>query len=1093
MGTTIAQITANDVDTAPALTYGFAEASQRSELTSMFAINRFNGKIILKKPLDYELKQMYKLRIKASDKNHTAETTVVIKVLDANDHAPSFDRPVYQAVLSGKFQAACLTFFTLKCIFILLVAQKSTSSLVEILKLNATDGDTGKNGEIVYTIVEPKRGFSIGQTDGILKVNVSQIEQHSDVDLLIAGSDRGSPPLKSVTAVKVHILSTNNDEGSYFQNQYRTKIREDSIVGSTVIRLAMSRDFGSHGYSATIIEGDPDHMFGIAYPNLDIILMKPLNREIITEEYRLQLLISERAALSNLYQNTTVNVYIFVEDFNNHAPVFQPGNYDIVISESMPVKQSVGKMLAIDPDMPNTVNSEVIYSIASGNDDQAFTIDLISGVITVHKKLDYDLGKKRYVLVIQACDSTSIPLCSIQQLSINLTDANDNTPKFSLPEYFALIGENEPAGYSIFTVKAIDLDAGEYGILNYSLSALNGFSEIDESWKSFRIDSKTGTIYSNVVFDYEYKSHYNMLVHAIDSGGKDATSKLHILIESRDEFVPQFLEKDYSFSLKPFNGKQFPVDHIVGYIRATDQDQGIDGRVLYQLTTNNPYFKINYTTGAISTKRKIDTVLTSKDVSLVVTASSGRQGSLTNMTVVEILIDSSGIVAVSNENLSNEADVSEVGSWVIGLLITLIIFLTIFATAFFFIHWRKRGLKHVSKPRLNSENNTVNTNSYVDPSTFDTIPIRGSDVAQSSSSGFAPPRYDEIPPYGLHTGGSSNSGAATTSDLSTSDQSGSSGRGSAEDDGEDEEIRMINEGPLQRDSLQNNGRLSDVSVHNSNREYLTRLAVADSLIKNNRSSSSRRGPLGSDRTLECKHHHPMHYQIDDDENDGADLTNLIYAKLNDMSPGSVVGNRDDLASTGSIKQAVEHMIMTGFQQVPQMVIPQGPGSFRGGCNSHSSVMHGDEDLTSNYNWDYLLDWGPAYQPLAHVFNEIARLKDDSMSVSGQSQASSIRSRNSLHHTIKHIPPPLITNVAPRLITHTAPVISSRSSNNSGRYSHSNTNISCSNNMMSRQNHYNFSTPSPMPPSFTHNLLPNLDNNSPSPSMVDQNTPMMMKK
>lgn len=57
--------------------------------------------------------------------------------------------------------------------------------------------------------------------------------------------------------------------------------------------------------------------------------------------------------------------------------------------------------------------------------------------------------------------------------------------------------------------------------------------------------------------------------------------------------------------------------------------------------------------------------------------------------------------------------------------------------------------------------------------------------------------------------------------------------------------------------------------------------------------------------------------------------------------------------------------------------------------SLSSIVHSEEELTGSYNWDYLLDWGPQYQPLAHVFSEIARLKDDAASVkSGTSGTSS---------------------------------------------------------------------------------------------------------
>ena len=36
-------------------------------------------------------------------------------------------------------------------------------------------------------------------------------------------------------------------------------------------------------------------------------------------------------------------------------------------------------------------------------------------------------------------------------------------------------------------------------------------------------------------------------------------------------------------------------------------------------------------------------------------------------------------------------------------------------------------------------------------------------------------------------------------------------------------------------------------------------------------------------------------------------------------------------------------------------------------NLLSSIVHSEEELAGSYNWDYLLDWGPQYQPLAHVF------------------------------------------------------------------------------------------------------------------------------
>ena len=70
--------------------------------------------------------------------------------------------------------------------------------------------------------------------------------------------------------------------------------------------------------------------------------------------------------------------------------------------------------------------------------------------------------------------------------------------------------------------------------------------------------------------------------------------------------------------------------------------------------------------------------------------------------------------------------------------------------------------------------------------------------------------------------------------------------------------------------------------------------------------------------------------------------------------------------------------------------------------SLSSIIHSEEELAGSYNWDYLLDWCPQYQNLAHVFKEISKLKDDgdNSGVPGPS-AATIATRNNF--TIKNHP------------------------------------------------------------------------------------------
>lgn len=100
VGTALTTVTANDVDTYPTLTYSIAKESG-SEVLNYFGIDRYSGKVVLKKRLDFESQQEFRLLITASDTDHIAQTTLTVRVTDVNDNAPVFSQPAYYATLPG--------------------------------------------------------------------------------------------------------------------------------------------------------------------------------------------------------------------------------------------------------------------------------------------------------------------------------------------------------------------------------------------------------------------------------------------------------------------------------------------------------------------------------------------------------------------------------------------------------------------------------------------------------------------------------------------------------------------------------------------------------------------------------------------------------------------------------------------------------------------------------------------------------------------------------------------------------------------------------------------------------------------------------
>ncbi|XP_023032454.1 protein dachsous [Drosophila willistoni] len=1036
LGSVITSISANDVDTHPTLTYRLgSDSSVARENQGIFALDRYSGKLVLKRRLDYESQQEYQLEIIASDAAHEARTMLTLRVGNENDNAPVFlaqQPPAYFAQLP-------------------LVEDEDDNNLrmdVELVTVNATDADGDDISQISYSIHPTVIGFNVNPSSGVVSVNMSRLTSESlsppspngDYFIRVVAQDSGKPKQSSSTLVRVQ---ANRDTGArrslFLQTQYRAQISEAAPLGSIVLQLTQEEAMSNDRSIMIDPLGNEEAAFELIQSKT-IVLVKPLDRER-NNLYKLRL--SMGYAHSHL--NSSISVIISVVDFNDNAPIFDPSaKYEAEISELAPLRYSIAQIMAFDADEENTPNSEVVYDITSGNDEHMFTIDLVTGVLFVNNRLDFDSGARSYELIIRACDSSQQPrpLCSLQPFHLDLYDENDNEPRFPLTEYIHFLAENEPMGTSIFRAQATDLDRGPFGQLNYSLAASPSNADGDDEWRLFHIDPQSGVVTSSGVFDYEQRQRYDLELRATDMGGKTARVALRVEIESRDEFQPQFTERTYRFVLPA--AVALPAGFVVGQVQASDSDSGPDGRVVYQLSAPHQHFKVNRSSGAVLVKRKLkleDAEVGGGDISLVISASSGRPNSLSSMAVVEITLDP---LAHPSTNLASSigggVGGGGFGDWTIGLLIAFLLVLCAAAGIFLFVHMRSnRGrARNVIKPHLSSQ--TVGgSNSYVDPSAFDTIPIRGggnvaggtTGAAGAASGQFAPPKYDEIPPFGPHGG---SSGAATTSELSGSEQSGSSGRGSAEDDGEDEEIRMINEGPLNHRS---NGGVSDddISVQNT-QEYLARLGIVDhdpSGASNGAGGSTINGSM------------PLHMFVDEDAaTTRSDITNLIYAKLNDVGSGGATGAggseldssaADDAATTaGSIGTHHGH----GYSEMPvPLSVPVVVGGGGGGGGSLSSIVHSEEELTGSYNWDYLLDWGPQYQPLAHVFSEIARLKDDSSSMSEHSGLSGKSGKQSLSSVVhkpnnpppatapsapplstgNSIPPPLLTNVAPRAINH----------------------------------------------------------------------------
>lgn len=81
--------------------------------------------------------------------------------------------------------------------------------------------------------------------------------------------------------------------------------------------------------------------------------------------------------------HSDVSVTIYVEDVNNHAPLFEQIMYNVSVSEVLPPGSSILTVRAHDKDS----NSVISYSV---EDSDRFMIDSKTGVISLRRSLDYE-------------------------------------------------------------------------------------------------------------------------------------------------------------------------------------------------------------------------------------------------------------------------------------------------------------------------------------------------------------------------------------------------------------------------------------------------------------------------------------------------------------------------------------------------------------------------------------------------------------------------------------------------------------------------------------------------------------------------------
>ncbi|XP_066184598.1 cadherin-19 isoform X2 [Sylvia atricapilla] len=299
---------------------------------------------------------------------------------------------------------------------------------------------------------------------------------------------------------------------------------------------------------------------------------------------------------------------IKVRDVNDNEPQFLDGPYVATVPEMSPEGTSVTQVTATDADDPSYGNSaRLLYSLIQGQ--PYFSVEPKTGVIRMASEMDRET-KDQYLVIIQAKDMVGQPgaFSATATVTINLSDINDNPPKFQQRLYYMRVSEEAPVGATVGTVFAEDSDIGDNAAMDY-------FIEADSS-DVFHIitnnETQEGIVLLKKRVDYESRRRYSIQVKAVNryiderflkEGLFEDTTLVKINVEDADE-PPVFTLENYMMEI--VEGAM--TGALVGVVTARDPDEA-DSPVRYSIVHGmhlKRLFSLNEHNGAIITTEPLD-------------------------------------------------------------------------------------------------------------------------------------------------------------------------------------------------------------------------------------------------------------------------------------------------------------------------------------------------------------------------------------------------------------------------------------------------------------------------------------------------------
>uniref|UniRef100_UPI0037E77028 protocadherin alpha-8-like n=1 Tax=Semicossyphus pulcher TaxID=241346 RepID=UPI0037E77028 len=366
--------------------------------------------------------------------------------------------------------------------------------------------------------------------------------------------------------------------------QIRYSIQEELKLGTAVGNVAkdIGLDLGRLAdRNLRVVSGTKQDLFKVNPRDGVLLVNQRVDREDLCAKTA-PCITNLKAVVENPLEMHQVVIEIL--DVNDNWPKFPEENYTLEVLESAIVGSRFQMEGAHDLDVG--LNSLQSYRL---NHNQYFRLETEEfgedgkvPFLILQRPLDREHADQHW-LQLTATDGGKPPKSGTINITVIVSDINDNSPVCGKQKYTVTVKENAPAGAFLLTVNASDSDEGLNGEIEYSLrSKLRGLST-----EPFDLNSRTGKLTVKGGLDYEEKQVYELKVLAADKGVVSLSTHCNVVVRVEDvnDNKPEIDITSLSSRIR----EDAPPGTVVALMGVTDLDSGVNGQVVCSVPEHLPF------------------------------------------------------------------------------------------------------------------------------------------------------------------------------------------------------------------------------------------------------------------------------------------------------------------------------------------------------------------------------------------------------------------------------------------------------------------------------------------------------------------------